>query len=178
MNNYYVYAYLREDGTPYYIGKGKDRRAWEQHRCNGKGVHTPADYKRIVLLHEDLTEDAAFTLEIKLIKQYGRQDLQTGILKNRTTGGEGSSGTSPETNWKKGSSKRNKPVSEVTRQKLSEANKRRDYPNTHTDEVRQKLSESTRNSWNARSRTMSEEQKEKIRAAQQKRWQLRKNPPE
>ena len=64
-NNFYVYAYLRQNGTPYYIGKGKERRAWEQHRSNGKGVHTPKDYKRIVLLHEDLTESAAFDLEIE-----------------------------------------------------------------------------------------------------------------
>jgi hypothetical protein len=178
MNKYYVYAYMREDGTPYYIGKGCDRRAWEQHRVGGKGVHTPTDYKRIVLLHEDLTEVDAFSLEIELIEKYGRQDLGTGILKNRTNGGEGSSGTSPETNWKKGSSRRGKETSIETRIKISEANRKREYPNDHTDEVRQKLSKTTKKSWEKRSRTISEEQRKNISNGMKEKWRLRKqNPP-
>ena len=177
MKEYYVYAYLREDGVPYYIGKGKERRAWEQHRSNGKGVHTPKDYKRIVLLHEDLIESEAFNLEIELIEKYGRQDLGTGVLKNRTSGGEGSSSTSPETNWKKGSSRRGKSFSEDARKKISEANKNRDYPNNHTEEVRQKLRETTKKSWEKRPRTLTEEQKKKISDGLREKWRLRKNPP-
>lgn len=87
MTIYYVYAYLRLDLTPYYIGKGKNRRAWDKHGHVKRGIHLPKDSSRIVLLQEGLTNEQAMDLETALIKQYGRKDLGTGILYNKTDGG-------------------------------------------------------------------------------------------
>jgi hypothetical protein len=87
---YYTYAYLREDGTPYYIGKGKNRRIYK--KSNKGGINLPKDRSRIIFLKKNLTEEEAFRHEIYMIAVFGRKDLGTGILHNRTNGGEGSSG--------------------------------------------------------------------------------------
>jgi hypothetical protein len=84
MYIYYVYQYLREDGTPYYIGKGKDRRMFAKHN-----VHLPNDKELIQVIAYKLSESEALLLETKLIKLYGRKDIGTGILRNLTGGGEG-----------------------------------------------------------------------------------------
>jgi len=90
MKEYYTYAYLREDGTPYYVGKGNKNqyRAYGRHR---QGL-TPKDRNRILILKSNLTEEEAFKHEIYMIAVFGRKDLGIGILHNKTDGGEGCRG--------------------------------------------------------------------------------------
>ena len=81
---YYTYAYLREDGTPYYIGKGKGNRLYD-HR--GKNCNPPKDRSRIIKLKQNLTEEEAFKHEIYMIAVYGKKCDDTGILMNIADGG-------------------------------------------------------------------------------------------
>jgi hypothetical protein len=84
MKKYYCYFYLRENGTPYYVGKGCGKRIDSKLH---PGISLPIKERRIKIA-ENLTEEEAINMEKMYIKKYGRKDLGIGILYNRTDGGD------------------------------------------------------------------------------------------
>ncbi len=115
---HYVYQYLRENNTPYYIGKGKGRRAWNHRQGE---VRPPKDKTRITIVAHNLYEYESYILEIKLISLYGRIDLGTGILHNKTDGGGIPSNYSTETRKKLSDANKGKITSEDIKQKIRES---------------------------------------------------------
>jgi len=167
MNNYYTYAYLREDKTPYYIGKGKGKRIYSTTRT----LKLPKDKSRIILLKQNLTEEKAFRHEIYMIALFGRKDLGTGILRNLTDGGEGASGRilTEETKKKIGEANKGKTLSEENKRKISGRNHYL-YGKTHSEETRKKVSEALQGEKNHfYGQTHSEETRRKIS-------EVKKNP--
>ena len=83
---FYVYAYMRTDGSPYYIGKGTGRRIHHPNHC----VAIPPIERRVVLA-QSLTNEEAQEWEVDLISLF-RRKVDGGILRNLTLGGEGALG--------------------------------------------------------------------------------------
>lgn len=89
LPDFYVYVHRRKsDGKVFYVGKGRQKRAWATSR---RSVH----WQRVVQKHglsiqiiaDSLNEVCAFSIERMVIAKYGR-----GNLVNLTDGGEGTSG--------------------------------------------------------------------------------------
>jgi len=154
---FYTYAYLRENRTPYYIGKGWGNRAYKKSKNE---IKLPKDKSRIIFLKQNLTEEEAFKHEKYMIAVFGRKDLGTGILRNKTNGGEGSVGMrmSDEAKQKISKVHKGKTLSKEQKQILEKCRVKK-----HSDESIEKMRKSKiGNKWNV-GRKLSEEHKEKIK---------------
>jgi len=172
---YYTYAFLREDRTPYYIGKGKGNRAYGRRY---KGIKPPKDKSRIIVLKQNLTEEEAFKHEIYMIAVFGRIDLGTGILLNKTNGGEGSSGLvhNEESKRKMSEAAKGKNHLDKTKRKISEAKKGRSRP-PFSEEHKRKMSEAHKNMSEETKRKMSEAHKNMSEETKRKISEVRKGKP-
>lgn len=90
----YVYKHIRKDTNEvFYIGIGSDKN---YNRANSKSGRNKY-WKRIInkvgyeieIICDNISWKEALDIEIKLIKQYGRKDLNEGTLVNMTNGGDG-----------------------------------------------------------------------------------------
>jgi hypothetical protein len=135
---YYIYSYLREDNSPYYIGKGKEQRAYTKGRNE---VRPPKDKSRVRILKDNLTEQEAFEVEKLYILMFGRKDNGTGILRNKTDGGEGPSGRidSEETRRRKSQSLTGRKIRKETGEKISRVLRAKNMK--HSEEHKKYLSE-------------------------------------
>jgi len=88
-NNFYIYLHKRADNNQvFYVGKGKNNRAWVKQHRSDYWNRIVQKYGLIVELYKtNLTEEESFIIEKDLIKKFGKTNLC-----NLTDGGEGLSG--------------------------------------------------------------------------------------
>jgi len=154
---YYTYAYLRKDGSPYYIGKGTRYRAWN--RNPEDRVKAPKDKSRILILKKFENEDDAFKHEIYMIAVYGRKS-DGGILINITSGGEGTSHPKSEEHKRKiAESNTGVLRSEETKKRMSVSSAGKPKSPEHKNNIRRALKGKP---WSAKRRKAYEDKKHSL----------------
>jgi hypothetical protein len=92
----FVYSHTSDiTGAIFYIGIGsKDnfKRAYEKHKRSSIWSEIAKSGYSINIIRNGISWEDACKIEIDLIRYYGRLDLKTGTLCNRTGGGQGAYG--------------------------------------------------------------------------------------
>lgn len=146
----YVYQHIRLDNnTVFYIGIGlnsSNKRRVNSNRSRNTHWHSIVKKYgfRSEVIYDNISWEEACNIEVDLIKLYGRSDLGLGELVNKSDGGEGNV---------------NMVVSELTKQKLRDANIGKKGVYVMPDSMKKYLSEKRKGI------VFSEEHKRKLREA-------------
>lgn len=88
-NNYVVYIHRKlSDGSPFYVGAGSNKRPFIITQRPKDWVNIVESVGYTIDIHKDgLSREECFKLEVELILMFGRIDIGTGCLINKTSGG-------------------------------------------------------------------------------------------
>jgi len=165
----YVYKHIRLDtGETFYIGIGKYlSRAFSKKQRNNHwyNITNKTDYI-VEILEENLSWEEACKKEKEYIKLFGRIDLKTGNLVNKTSGGDGVSGHSDELKNVLRTYNLGKVLTEEHKLKISNTLKGKTLTETHKKNLSKSLS----------LRKLSDEHKEKISNSMKNKFSGDKNP--
>ncbi len=138
MTEFYVYLHRKEsDNKPFYIGKGKGRRAWVKSGRNERWIRTAAKHGlNVEILFDGLTEEEALTVEVDCILELRSFGYD---LCNMTEGGEGTSGhvVSSDTRLKISKAHKGRIKDEKWRENMSKSQKGRKLPAHKIEHLRQ-----------------------------------------
>ena len=126
-NIFYVYKHINpKDNEIFYIGMGKDNRAWTIHSRNKWwNNYVNKNGFEVEIICDNMSRQNALELEITLISFYGRKCHSLGPLLNLSDGGETCMGYTHSQEWKDEQSKlrtgkKLKPLSEEAKSKISQ----------------------------------------------------------
>ena len=167
-SRFYVYVIFRTNGLPCYVGKGTGRR-WQRHFTMAcQNAHLRALVVQgggslpVVIIRERLTSEEATAAEIALIAAIGRES-SGGVLINQTDGGDGNHGFPPEVRARLGFRGKH---TEETKKRIAAANRGKKRSREFCERIRQC----------ATGRVMSDEAREKMRAAAKARGNSNRKP--
>ena len=125
---FYAYILAYPGGVPFYVGKGKGKRYLARgcrdsfaKRVAEKIVRSGGEVDVTIIAAQD--EASVFSMERALIAFYGRRDMSTGILCNRSSGGEGLADPGPGVRARWSAIRKGVVLSVATKAKLSAVRK-------------------------------------------------------
>ena len=130
MGKHYVYVHTNpQTNDVFYVGIGTGNRAYNKWAGRNKfwDNYVAKHGFNVEIIQDNLTRKQSEKIEIKLIAELGRRQIdEGGILVNRSSGGDGSTGYTHTEEFKRKLSEqrkgvKKKPHSNETKQKLSKA---------------------------------------------------------